>query len=303
MGPILQEEAESDMMKLFFSSLRPLTFLSLFIFSLVPETVQSSECGLKKSPTRGQTRISNGQEAKVNEWPWMVSLWKFWTFEHFCGGAVIGKRWIITAAHCLVISDASSKRPKRKKEEIRIYLGDHDLKDASEADKVEFYKVDYFKAHEKYEFIGSKIKNDIAVIKVSKDIDLSQYTPICLPPRNRTYEGSQAMATSWGVMNSWGTSSEEGKPQVLQEVSLKIHDSDSCLKGAISGKLCAGGEGASVCHGDGGNPLTIEGRTGKHTLVGVSSYVRRASSCKVNTPDYFADVSYYRDWIKEKTGI
>merc|ERR1711962_1748849 len=145
MGPILQEEAESDMMKLFFSSLRPLTFLSLFIFSLVPETVQSSECGLKKSPTRGQTRISNGQEAKVNEWPWIVSLWKFWTFEHFCGGAVIGKRWIITAAHCLVISDASSKRPKRKKEEIRIYLGDHDLKDASETDKVEFYKVDYFK--------------------------------------------------------------------------------------------------------------------------------------------------------------
>jgi len=178
-------------------------------------------------------------------------------------------------------------------------LGDHDLKDAPETDKVEVYKVDYFKAHEKYERIGLKFKNDIAVIKVSKDIDLSQHTPVCLPPRNRTYEGSQAMATSWGAMSS----SDEGKPQVLQEVSLKIHDSDGCSKGAISGKLCAGGEGASVCFGDGGAPLTIEVRTGKHTLVGVSSFVRRALSCKVNKPSYFADVSYYRDWIKEKTGI
>jgi len=289
------------MMKLFFSSLQPLTLLSLFIFSLVPETVQSSECGLKKSPMQGQTRISNGQEAKVNEWPWMVSLTKLGVFDqHLCGGAVIGKRWIITAAHCLVKFDGSP-RYREYKEDIRIYLGDHDLNDASETDKVEVYKVDYFKAHEKYEKIGNK--NDIAVIKVSKDIDLSRHTPVCLSPRNRTYEGSQAMATSWEYMSSWGLSSDERKPQVLQEVSLKIHDSDGCPRGAMSGKLCAGGEGASVCFGDGGAPLTIEGRTGKHTLVGVSSRVRRRLSCRVNTPDYFTDVSYYRDWIKEKTGI
>merc|ERR1712180_39372 len=107
MGPILQEEAESDMMKLFFSSLRPLTFLSLFIFSLVPETVQSSECGLKKSPTRGQTRIRWGQEAKVNEWPWMVSLWKFWTFEHFCGALVVQHQFGIDNNYILAFSNKS----------------------------------------------------------------------------------------------------------------------------------------------------------------------------------------------------
>merc|ERR1711962_1541691 len=36
MGVILLEETESNMMQLFFSSLQPLTFLSLFIFTLVP---------------------------------------------------------------------------------------------------------------------------------------------------------------------------------------------------------------------------------------------------------------------------
>merc|ERR1712212_292600 len=307
MGAILQEEAESDMMKLFFSSLRPLTFLSLFIFSLVPETVQSSGCGLKKSPMRGQNRIINGQEAKVNEWPWMVSLRTSPT-GNFCGGAVIGKRWIITAAHCLVISDASSKRPKRPKEVIRIYLGDHDLKDASETDKVGVYKVDSFKAHEKYD--GRWNVNDIVVIKVSKSIDLSQHTPVCLPRRNRKFVGSKAMATGWGV-KSYTYWDKPIYSDVLQEVSLTIRDSSFCGLWGYKlwrGQLCAGGSGGAggsgvgTCYGDSGGPLTVEGRTGRHTLVGVTSFGKE-DKCVAKKPSYFADVSYYRGWIKENTGI
>jgi len=270
--------------------------------------VQSSECGLKKSPMRGQNRIINGQESKVNEWPWMVllDLGNRWQ----CGGAVIGKRWIITAAHCLFGDDGSP----RNTEDIKIYLGEHDLKDKSETDKVEVHKVDYVRVHEKYD--NERLKNDIAVIKVSKSIDLSQHTPVCLPRRNRKFVGSQAMATGWGVEDY--THGE--KPiwaDVLQEVSLTIRDSSVCRRRWIkaqkakkangttyhpSGKLCAGGSGATVCTGDSGGPLTVKGRTGRHTLVGVSSFVSK-KPCDVNDPGYFVDVSYYRAWIKEQTGI
>merc|ERR1711973_153796 len=291
---ILQEEAESDiMMKLFFSSLRPLTLLSLFIFSLVPETVQSSVCGLKKSPMRGQNRIINGQEAKVNEWPWMAFL--DLGNGYICGGAVIGKKWIITAAHCLLKDDGS---PKYDTEDIKIYLGDHDLEDSSETDKVEVYKVDYYKAHEKY----GEYKNDIAVIKVSKSIDLSRHTPVCLPPRNRKFVGSQAMATGWGVKSYNGD--KPIYPDVLQEVSLTIRNSSFCGSHTQIwiGQLCAGGSGVGACRGDSGGPLTVEDRTGRHTLVGVNSF-GLAKKCVAKKPSYFADVSYYRDWIKEKTGI
>merc|ERR1711973_980810 len=293
---ILQEEAESDiMMKLFFSSLRPLTLLSLFIFSLVPETVQSSVCGLKKSPMRGQNRIINGQEAKVNEWPWMAFL--DLGNGYICGGAVIGKKWIITAAHCLLKDDGS---PKYDTEDIKIYLGDHDLEDSSETDKVEVYKVDYYKAHEKY----GEYKNDIAVIKVSKSIDLSRHTPVCLPPRNRKFVGSQAMATGWGV-ESYTDRGVAQYSDVLQEVSLSIRNSSFCKiweRNFGPGQICAGGSGATICGRDGGGPLTVEGRTGRHTLVGVTIGTVQ-EPCDVNHPGYFVDVSYYRDWIKEKTGI
>jgi len=286
------------MMQLFFSSLKTLTFLSLFIFSLGPETVHSSKCGLKNSPMRGQTRIINGQESKVNEWPWMVSLQV--GNQNRCGGAVIGKRWIITTGFCLLQNDGS---PRWNTEDIKIYLGDHDLKDASETDKAEVYKVDNFKVHEKWEG-EPRLLNDIAVIKVSKSIDLSQHTPVCLPPRNRKYVGSQAMATGWGV-ESYTDRGVAQYSDVLQEVSLSIRNSSFCKiweRNFGPGQICAGGSGATICGRDGGGPLTVEGRTGRHTLVGVTIGTVQ-EPCDVNHPGYFVDVSYYRDWIKEKTGI
>merc|ERR1711937_510902 len=306
---ILQEEAESGMMQLFFSSLRPLTLLSLFIFSLVPETVHSSGCGLKKSPMQDQNRIINGTDAEVNEWPWMVSLQRFgwnkrseqWFHRHLCGGAVIGKRWIITAARCLVKDDGS---PRYDPEKIKVYLGDHHLTDASETDKVEVYRVENFTAHENYSYIkwSSKELNDIAVIKVSKDIDLDRHTPVCLPQRDRKYgnhrNSQEATAIyNWAPMIHYGI---ENITDVLQEVSLSIYDCYEIVR------LCVDQEKShSTCRSkyyriNGGGPITIVDSKGRHTLVGVAN---ENTYCDDWEDDTFADVSYYRDWIKEKTGI
>jgi len=284
-------------MKLFFTSFPLPSYLSLFIICLmlVPETVQSSECGLKNSPVRGQNRIYNGKEAEVNEWPWIASLGT--SRSQFCGGAVIGEEWIITAAHCLL-----GKKP----ENLKIYLGEHDTTTDSETDKTEVYDVKDFIVHEKFHV--PPYRNDIAVVKVSRSIDLNQHTPVCLPGENENFEGSTVTALGWGGISINGI--RYVYPNKLQEAQLSIRDPSFCYNKFLgfgvffdsSSNLCSGGLGASTCNGDSGGPVTIEDRELRHKLIGIVSY-GEPDKCDKDKLSALASVSYYRAWIKEKTGI
>ncbi|XP_036620990.1 ovochymase-2 [Trichosurus vulpecula] len=56
-------------------------------------------CGEASKPPRFLfNRIVGGQPAVARSWPWQVSLQI--AAEHLCGGTVIGKSWVVTAAHC-----------------------------------------------------------------------------------------------------------------------------------------------------------------------------------------------------------
>ena len=86
-----------------------------------------------------------GQEARANSWPWIVNL-QFQNDEQIassvgsggiyysgCGGTIINKNWILTAAHCCALH-----------ERVRVHLifGQHDR---GEYDSGEFRLV--FRGH------------------------------------------------------------------------------------------------------------------------------------------------------------
>ena len=51
-------------------------------------------CGIGKKP-----RIVGGSVARPEEFPWQVSF-RTNPFRNICGGTLIGKKWVLTAAHC-----------------------------------------------------------------------------------------------------------------------------------------------------------------------------------------------------------
>ena len=61
----------------------------------------------------GTSRILNGTDAGKYEYPSFVQIWR--KKGRVCGGSVIDRDWIVTAAHCLVASNGEIRDLKEYK--------------------------------------------------------------------------------------------------------------------------------------------------------------------------------------------
>uniref|UniRef100_A0A3Q1FP63 trypsin n=1 Tax=Acanthochromis polyacanthus TaxID=80966 RepID=A0A3Q1FP63_9TELE len=201
---------------------------------------------------------------------------------HVCGGFLINKYWIVSAAHCNIGGQSLNA----------VLAGDYSLTiyEGTEQEILPHLVV----THPAYN--STTNNSDIMLIKLRAPIDLNSYVSIALLPRQGTAisEGRVCRVSGWGYTSPRGSQI----PSTLRTVKLPIISSKRCnssesFNGSITeNMLCAGYSigGKDACQGDSGGPLVCDGR-----VYGVVSWGRGCADAQF--PGVYTAVSKFRRWI------
>ncbi|GLH06953.1 Venom serine protease Bi-VSP [Gryllus bimaculatus] len=248
-------------------------------FICCPKIHTFSECGVLSSSFEHDmlAAVVGGFSVRTaKSAPWMVAVGEQLNplqLEWFCGGSLVSKNRVLTAAHCA---------ERRRADIVRVgeldFLSSDDSAFPQDVSVVGVVKHPQYKAPSFY--------FDIAILKLKNDVTFNDYVkPICLPMSNskENYEGTIAMVTGWGRVLG-------GKRRsTLQAVQVTIVNNNNCSElymrpdvkhfhypnGIISSQLCAGHSngGRDACQGDSGGPLVIV-ESGIHILIGKYDFDR-----------------------------
>lgn len=204
----------------------------------------SSKCGQKGrliSP-----RIVGGHASKPGAWPWMMSMRRKEAepYGHTCGGSLLNRKWMVTAAHCVTGQYANM-------DSWTLHAGKYSKLVRDSTEVMRYAKTILVHpefvgemVHDKSWTMYEQFVNDIALVELNAPLpDNSPYIrQICLPNEKLVAQAGQLCEVT-----GWGDTQGTGDDLVLKEAIVPIVSNAQCDKwmswvGLGPKMVCAGYE-------------------------------------------------------------
>ncbi|KAH8280500.1 hypothetical protein KR018_008886, partial [Drosophila ironensis] len=237
----------------------------------------------------GEGRIVGGEVTTIGEFPYQVSVQ--YKDQHICGGAIIGERFVLTAAHCF-------EEPLSSEDySVRVSSSEH----ARGGHLLSLRRVI---THGGYS--PQSHDNDLALLILNARLNFTEYLK---PVPLATESDPPPTADTRLLVSGWGFQQEDAEavsPQ-LRFVEVDLVEATQCRSAyrqvlpVTSRMMCAARPGHDSCQGDSGGPLVgVQPEGGTARLYGIVSW--GLGCANPSYPGVYTRVSAFRNWIYAHTG-
>ncbi|MGC0329084.1 secreted trypsin-like serine protease [Streptomyces sp. SAI-170] len=239
------------------------------------------------APTAADSVVVGGFAIDVSEGPWTVALSSRDRFGgtragQFCGGVVVGRTTVLTAAHCM--DEEVLGAPPDRVRDLKVIAGRTDLR-SREGQEIPVRDV---WVNPDYDSVSNS--GDFAVLTLAEPVAEDAAVPMAGEGDPAYTPGTAALVYGWGDVTGAGDYAYR-----LRAARVHVLADEACAEAYPGGAegtyradrmVCAGEAegGPDACQGDSGGPLVAQGR-----LIGLVSW---GSGCgRAGSPGVYTRVS------------